>query len=169
MKKTVVAFLFIALMVVGFCGCDKSDSEEQAITNVEESTNTIFSTDEVTVNELRFSSQECDENEVFNELLINFTSGFDFDCSTIGIEANLVDENNNIIENTYATLDNVHSGQSGDASVTLDGDTDLNKIKTIEICSYCAWKQSNNDAIEGVFSQKQTFDIKDISINIITD
>ena len=173
MHKTAAILVSLALIVVGFCGCDNGDSEELPINNVHEITDTTYSTDEVTVNDLCINLLEFEDGDVFSELQIKFTSEFDFDCSDIAIEVNLLDENNDIIENTYATLDNVRSGESGDATVTLDGDTDLSQIKAIEICSYNATTQNDDDntytSIEGTFTKTLTFDIKDISINTITD
>ena len=167
MDKTATILILIALLV-GFCGCNKSDSKEQPITKVNEISETFYSTDEVTVNDLCINLLEFDDNEEFTELQINFTSKFDFDCSDIGIEVNLLDENDGIIENTCATLDDVRSGQSGDATVTLNRNTDFTKVKTIEICNYCAWTQSDDDTIEeieGTFAEKQVFAIEDISVN----
>lgn len=173
MRQAAVIIISIVLLVIGFCGCGDSDSGEISVDNVHEITETTYSTDEVTVNDFCINLLEYEDGDVFTELQINFTSKFDFDCSNIGIEVNLVDENNNIIENTCATLDDVRSGESGDATVTLNHDTDLKKVKTIEICSYNASKQNGDDNtytnIEGAFTKTQTFDIKEISINTITD
>ena len=65
-------------------------------------------------------------------------------------------------------MDNVRSGESGDAIVTLSRNSRIKTIKTIEICSYNALTQSDDDNtytyIEGAFTKTQTFDIKDILI-----
>ena len=167
MKRSVIVLISIVLLAAGFCGCGEGDSGVPASFDVHEVTKTIDSTDEVTVNDLCMNLLEFDDNDVFTEVQINFTSKFDFDCSTVGIGVNLLDKNNSVIESTYATLDNVRSGQSGDASVTLNSNTDLKRIKTIEICSYCAWTQSDDDVIEieGTFTENPIFDIEDIPVN----
>ncbi len=173
MNKVTVILVSMALLVIGLCGCENSDSGEIPAYSVHDITETVYSTDEVTVNDLCINLLEYEDGDVFNELQINITSEFDFDCSDIGVEVNLVDENNNTIENTYATLDNVRSGESGDAIVTLSRDTDLKTIKTIEICGYNASKQNDDGdtytSIEGTFTKTQTFDIEDISINTIAE
>ena len=59
--------------------------------------------------------------------------------------------------------------QSGDATATLNDYDYFQKIKTIEIYEYGAWKKEKNEAVEGTISEKQTFDISEVPVQTIKD
>jgi len=167
MKKISIIMVLIILAVVGFCGCSQDESDNHVNVTINESNQSHHSTDEVTINNVSINLQEWDENEVYVELMINITSKFNFDCSTIGVEVNIVGEDDQILENTFATLDNVVSKKSGDATVTLDSVKNIEEIQSVDICGYAAWEKKTNDSIEGVFSENQVFDIEDIEIRTL--
>ena len=71
-----------------------------------------------------------------------------------------------MIEKTNATINNIASGKSGNATVTLADYADFEKTKTIEIYYYGASTKKDKKIVEveGGFSEKQLFDINDISV-----
>lgn len=167
MRKLVIAISVMAIVILGFCGCGKNNSEgnmDIQLHNIDEYRND--SVDDIEINNISIELDKWDEDEVYVNLLINITNKFDFDCSTVGVLLKLIDENNNVIEKTNATINNIASGKSGNATVTLADYADFEKTKTIEIYYYGASTQKDKKIVEveGGFSEKQLFDINDISV-----
>lgn len=155
----------MTIMALGLCGCGESTTNgdvDVQLNDVETYSND--SVDDVAINDVNINLQEWNEDEIYVDLLVNITNKFDFDCSTIGLEIKILDEQNNILEKTNATLNNIASGESGNATVTLDKYDNFKKMKTIEIYDYGAWKKGDKEVVEGTFSKKQVFDISNISV-----
>lgn len=165
MRKLVIFILVMAMVLLGLCGCGESDPESNMDVQLNEiESYSDDSVDDIEINNISINIDKEDEDEAYANFLINITNKFDFDCSTIGVELKLIDENNNVIKKTNATVDNIASGESGNATVTLGNYADFERMKTIEIYDYGVWMKDGKGQIEGVFSEKQLFDINDISV-----
>lgn len=167
MRKLVIVISVMAIVILGLCGCGKNNSEgnmDIQLNNIDEYRND--SVDDIEINNISIELDKWDEDEVYVNLLINITNKFDFDCSTVGVLLKLIDENNNVIEKTNATINNIASGKSGNATVTLADYADFEKTKTIEIYYYGASTKKDKKIVEveGGFSEKQLFDINDIAV-----
>lgn len=165
MKKIMVVMLILSLTLVGICGCGNNDGSSGTIKMIDG--NTPLSVDAVKVNEIVLEKHVENEEDIYFNVFVNVTNQLGYDCDDISVKLKLLDENNDIIDNIEPFINCIDSEQSGNAEVTVNDTELLEKLKAVEVCGYSAWEKDKNEGVEGKYSDKQIFDIENITIRTI--